>query len=966
MADILLNDPSGNPVLVGQEEAQRALASGYSQASEQQHAEFSKEAANQEKFGEGVVPAAKAVGLGALSAATFGLGTQALVRSKQITPDEYQQYETRNPVAYATGQVAGVVGSSLLLPGEGAVGAGTALRRGVGAAVESALPEATGLGTKLLQRVAPGAVGSAAEGALYGAGELINDQALGDPDLNAEKVMSTLGYSAAMGGGVGAILGPIEAAFAKKSVGKLATEAEVLSPEEIMATSRGEAPMGEAPTGIQDMASRLDKAKSLGIETPELPTKQILQDAESSIGDSVFPVHEVQLEAMHDPNTLEIYKAVKESNTPEGKIFRDYEAGQKYESLKKLNETVDSMSPEKLTGDAYKGGEEIVSSFKDLYNTAKKQDSEAFQVLKERAPNIKVAQSEVLDHVQKALPDIDLGKVFNTSEDGLLKMEKYKSSMPISKETYGALKSLVLAAKDGVMTVEELRNIRSNDIVNKMTFDMAAGVKREMGSLKKGLMDLMQSKVQSEVPDLQIREMFKRYAINEQNRELMEKVFGGKFDEQASLLRQVKPEELGDKVFRNSATIQVAKDILPAETFNRLVGNYLKEQVVKFTDKGTFSSQKFSSWLKNNQSVLEFAFAENPAVIKRFNALADKMRILPDSAPLNPSGTAKAIGLFDAVNKVSNMARSAGHLIQSPNKVVGGFLSALGDRMALKGQAAQLDRILAKSTDMERRVSKLATIERTIHQTTNSIQSLSKKALEYSGKVTNSLPGAVILLNNEEKEKKFNKIKARIEETNSPESYLDKMEKNTEHMYSAAPAITGSMQLAMTRATEFLRSKLPDTSQSAPLSPKFVASSGEITKFLKYYEAVENPLNILKQVRAGVLNKESMEAVQAVYPSLLKEMQSSVMDKITDKDHSKIPYINKVMLSFFLGQDLVNGVSSASILANQASFRAPSQKGEDIETANMQKSSSQKGLEALTLAKRSNTGTRAVIDRDRS
>lgn len=954
---VVVKDQFGDLYDVPSENMQAALQSGYSQATPEDLAQE----ASAEKYGD-TSGQLKAAGLGALSAATFGLGTQALVRSKQITPEDYRGYQTENPVAYATGQVAGVVGS-MFVPGEGLVGLGNAARTGVGAAVKGLLPEATGLGTKLLQRVAPGAVGSAAEGALYGAGELINDQALGDPDLNAEKVMSTLGYSAAMGGGVGAILGPIEAMI----VSKAPKTASVVGPDDIINLSRQESKAAAtgAVSGIDDMAARLDNAKALGIETPELPTKQILKDADAAIGDSAFPVHEVQLEAMHDPNTLEIYKAVKESNTPEGKIFRDYEAGQKYESLKKLNETVDGMSPEKLTGDAYKGGEEIVNSFKTLYNTAKKQDAEAFQVLKQTAPNIKVLQSEVLDHVQKALPDVDLGKVFQTTEDGLLKLEKYKSSMPISKETHSALKSLVEAAKDGAMTVDELRNIRSNDIVNKMTFDMAAGVQREMGSLKKGLMDLMQTKVQSEVPDLQIRDMFKRYAINEQNRELMEKVFGGKFDDQVSLLRQVKPEELGDKVFRNSATIQVAKDILPPETFNRLVGNYLKEQIVKFTDKGTFSSQKFSNWLKNNQNVLELAFTDNPALIRKFNALSDKMRILPDSAPLNPSGTAKAIGLFDAVTKVSNMARGAGNFIDSPTKAIGGFLSSLGDRMAVKGQAAELDRILSKSTDMEKRVSKLATIERTINQTTNSIQSLSRKALEYSGKVTDSLPGAVILLSNEDKEKKFNKIKERIDETNSPEEYLEKMEKNTEHMYSAAPSITGSMQLAMTRATEFLRSKLPNTSQSAPLSTPFKASYGEMTKFLKYYEAIENPLTILKQVRSGILNKESMEAVQVVYPALLKEMQTAVMSKIADKDPAKIPYQNKVMLSFFLGTDLVNGISGNSIVANQASFRAPSQKGEDVETARMQQNTSQKGLESLTLAKRSNTSTRAVIERDR-
>jgi len=171
------------------------------------------------------------------------------------------------------------------------------------------------------------------------------------------------------------------------------------------------------------------------------------------------------------------------------------------------------------------------------------------------------------------------------------------------------------------------------------------------------------------------------------------------------------------------------------------------------------------------------------------------------------------------------------------------------------------------------------------------------------------------------------------------------------------------MQLSMTRATEFLRSKIPNTGPKAPLSPDLKPSVAEINKFLKYYEVVEDPLTVLKQVRSGMLTNESMETMKTVYPGLLAEMRASVMDRITDKKSKDIPYQTKVMLSFFLEQDLVWGVSSNSIMSNQQSFMGPSQKADDIQMQQAQKKTSQTGLQSITLSERSQTGTEAVATR---
>lgn len=921
---------------------------------------FLENARNEEKYG-GTLGGIKAAALGAGTGASFGLSNQFLTKSGLVKSETIKGLMAANPVEYAMGEVGGVVGSAFI-PGANLVKGAEIARKGITAGAMRLLPEATSLGGQVLQRAGAGAIGSAAEGALYGAGMLINDQALGDPDLNAEKVMSTLGYSAAFGGAVGALLGPIEGAILAKAAKETpeVLAAGKLTPEAVTGTFSP----GQAPNSLGDIANRVRQAEAMGLDVPALPTKQILQDAEKVIGDSQFPVHEAQLEALRDKNTFDILKAVKESDTPEGQALRDYDALMKAEGLKKLNTLTADLSPaKKVTGDAFRGGEETVEAAFKEYKARKIQDGEAFTKLKEVAPDLRVTSPEIVSSIQTAFPDTDLTRIINMGEDGVLGMKPYKSSMPISRDAYKAIKEVVSNLEDNAISVEGLRNVRNTigDMINPMT--TAPRAKTELGSFRKNLMDVIQGKVQTQVPDMEVREMFKRYAINEQDMSTLEKIFGGKLNDREALLRQVKPELLGDKIFSNSATIQEAKRILSKETFDQMAGNYLAEQVAKFTDQGTFSSKKFANWLKNNKTQLEIALSDNPVVLQKLDALAAKMSIIPDMAPLNPSGTAKAMTLQEAVSKASSMMRSTGEFIKNPLSSVGGYLSDLGERLAKQDEVSQLEAILSKGVEAERKVSKLATIERALNKTTNAINTLANKAMDVGGKVIDVTPGALILLNREEKEKKFDKIKEQIEETNSPDAYLEKMEKSTEAMYDAAPSITGSMQVAMTRATEFLRSKLPAQGPIAPLSTPLKPSVAEMNKFLKYYEVVENPLTILKQVRSGLLTSEGMEAMKTVYPGMLAEMRTAVMDKITNKKAMEIPYQTKVMLSFFLEQDLVYGVSSSSIMANQASFAAPSQKQDDIGMARAQQKPSQKGLESITLSSRSQTGTEAITNR---
>jgi hypothetical protein len=79
-----------------------------------------------------------------------------------------------------------------------------------GRAVESLVPLAPGAATagrKILQYAGKKAAGSAVEGALFVAGNVVKEAALGDPDLTAEMALAEIGTGAAIGGVIGGVLG---------------------------------------------------------------------------------------------------------------------------------------------------------------------------------------------------------------------------------------------------------------------------------------------------------------------------------------------------------------------------------------------------------------------------------------------------------------------------------------------------------------------------------------------------------------------------------------------------------------------------------------------------------------------------------------------------------------------------------------------------------------------------------------
>lgn len=176
---------------------------------------------------------------GAAKGLTLGLSDQALVKSGLVKQDTLKNYYKANPASETIGEIVGSVAPAIFtggtsvatkagLQGAKAIGSKGAIAKalkyspsGIVDDVARKISEKAGVGltsaltgkrlskttTDIVNTALKMGLGSAVEGAAYGVGDLISEEALGDAEFNAENVLKGLSTGAALGGLTGGALG---------------------------------------------------------------------------------------------------------------------------------------------------------------------------------------------------------------------------------------------------------------------------------------------------------------------------------------------------------------------------------------------------------------------------------------------------------------------------------------------------------------------------------------------------------------------------------------------------------------------------------------------------------------------------------------------------------------------------------------------------------------------------------------
>lgn len=793
-----------------------------------------------------------------------------------------------------------------------------------------------------------GVASQAGAGLVFGAGNVMSDLALGDPNLNAQKMLANLGTGAALGAGFGVLSKAIETvpgllrgAKTVAAPGEIAVQVPKGVSEPIVDVPVG----GKRATTYEELQKQVQDYKKFSgnpdfNQLPEKPEALAAADRLEQMSDLPIPITKMQRDSLNSQDDRLAFKTKAEVPGDEGQLLRDTITGQKQSLKNLLDKTIDNIAAgHEVTDNAAEAGQRISKILTENDQKIRDNLGPAFEKIKATPLQEADHLPGVVDYLIKADPN--LRNIFEPGD--LTQLKPNNGQTGIADKTYSKIKKLVTDLKDNPNDFEGLKNLREGltDGVNVLEDSRAS---KQLSQAKTAMMDYIQDAVQKVEPDLQVRQIFKEWAINEQNKDFLQSVIKAKVgtnwrDIEGSKLNP--DEAIHNKIFQNSALTKQVKQMMTPDQFNQTLADHMAILKSEVTDKEGFSPNKFHSKVSkgNSKYALDEAFADSPQY-QKMKDIITTMRAFTDFGPINPSGTAKTL-LQAIINSAKHPSETLGQF--------GEYLKEKGQNIHLR---AEINQQLAEGQDQN---AKMKTLSNMIKRTTNQIKDGAKGIFKNS-----PTKGAVLGVTSRLSDSEYDKHITTLKKFSSyPQDLVDHLARNTEGLQQAAPSITQGLHQAVVSAVSFLSSKIPQAPNQLALSPEWEPSQSQKRQFNQYYHAVNQPISSLHDVKNGSLTNQTMEALQAVHPQLLEEMRRAVISQIKPEDHKKLPMAQKAALSKFLGQPVDNNLMPQAIQSNQMALNA------NLSQQNAPKQgrkTSLGGLKQLNQASRAATTTERAVE----
>lgn len=398
------------------------------QLSPEEEAIISQDANLERAYGDS---AATAAALGATRGLSFGLSDQFLVKSGLANADQLKEIKERNELASLTGEAAGTI-APLLVPGGAATAPGAIAK--VSTLAEKSLAKvlaeqgSKSIAKSIVAKTLPKAAGSAVEGAAYGIGQLISEDALGTSKLNAENALANAGIGALLGGSVGglfaapaSLLPIVEKGASKIKSTATSKFAKATDPAEAALDLYGFTPTQRAKLKAKNAAFvedlpqwTADKAK-LGIFTNSEKLRNNLQELKINSGNKISSIistidNIAEKEAGILPSAKSVYAGI--ASNIDSTILQEYKNIPGYKSqlapVKDLKSEFIELA--KQPGDV---------KVKDLHNLRQKIDS---LIKFDKQPGTYTLKEKALNDIRHLLND----EISNLAEKATL-ADKQKS-----------------------------------------------------------------------------------------------------------------------------------------------------------------------------------------------------------------------------------------------------------------------------------------------------------------------------------------------------------------------------------------------------------------------------------------------------------------------------------------------------------------------------------------------------------
>lgn len=290
-----------------------------------------------------------------------------------------------------------------------------------------------------------------------------------------------------------------------------------------------------------------------------------------------------------------------------------------------------------------------------------------------------------------------------------------------------------------------------------------------------------------------------------------------------------------------------------------------------------------------------------------------------------------------------------------------------GAAMGFAGKVIQ-DRGDMLAADLLSRASGIAGVRRlaarTEHAMARDVSSLTRAANDnapskaaFAPPSRSLSPFGVSLTGNARKD--FDKVQKAVTDAQAnPGRTADRLGQRLASVSQGAPAaVTSSAIATWMRGASFLASKLPpsrlDQFSLQPHLQRPRASDAEISQFMRFAHAVDNPLIVLREAKSGTLTRDHVEAVKTVYPRLYEEMRGEVMRSLVESK-SPLPYSRRIQLGILLDLPTDKTLSPEFLTAIQATYTSAEQAGAEsppptlsrpIEVAGAQQTAMQQAVE---------------------
>ena len=210
---------------------------------------------------------------------------------------------------------------------------------------------------------------------------------------------------------------------------------------------------------------------------------------------------------------------------------------------------------------------------------------------------------------------------------------------------------------------------------------------------------------------------------------------------------------------------------------------------------------------------------------------------------------------------------------------VGGVAGALGNKFVR-------ERVAAVAADRAMSLLEASRLTNFASDVENKITKSAESFVQGTGRAGSRLVGTSGMLTPKQYQTSVETVTRLARDPDALNNHVRQMVTPT--MASALPSVVAGVAGTAQRQVQFLASKLPpDPQPMNALQPSIpgskyprMPSMTDRAKWSRYIAAVENPELMMRQAAAGQLDRETVEAVKAVYPNMFNRMRSAILTEI--------------------------------------------------------------------------------------